>query len=503
MTLKHKFNNSNNPRYNAKAIKEALKVEHILDRAKVNMYQGEDDDTKDDYLSTAKMHIDSQLRRARSRLKRLINEPKVISEVHITSNKKWTMYPEFIGDDCGRTRYKAPEVFEVDVTVPYSRKIPKLDDDGDAMRDEDDNPIMVEVNMREAIKAASDNALKALKVYRKQSRELQSVEKTFKVEGLPFTTKYKAYAGNGNGGAEARVRYKDAWRGTDIEQLKPEQKDNFFIHMEAGTFLKLQAATRTRKVFETKKPLTDAHHVGVEIEFASMMDKFELATELTKENVQDFVQLKDDGSVKKDGEFNNAHELCIVAPEAIIHEVVKRALRAINKDGKSKVGEKVRAGLHIHLDMRGRDRKLCFHNLAKAQRILYAMNPRSRTDGTTTKGTKDVVWSKRVDSSDFDTALAESSRERYYGINLQALSKFNTIEIRIHSGSTNEEKILNWITILTKIVNMTTKIDVEAAKAETFCDYYGLDQTICDYINKRIAKFKDSSGKHVTVDEAA
>src|SRR5574343_176500 len=173
----------------------------------------------------------------------------------------------------------------------------------------------------------------------------------------------------------------------------------------------------------------------------------------------------------------------MVAPEQLVHEVIKRMLRAINKDCKSKVG--ARCGFHVHLDMRSRDKHHVFHNLSKAQHILYAMNPRSRLDGTNAKGKKDTNWSKKINHSDFDEAMAYlggSSESRYHGINLLALNKHQTIEVRIHSGTTNEEKVSNWVRILTTIANMSTRVETEAHKAETFCEYYGLDESMCTYI---------------------
>lgn len=332
MSLKHKFSSKPNPRYNEQKLKKLLAVETKLDRDKKDISRNDAENSS--YLEVVKDTIDRKLRECRITIKNLEKEPKVLQEVHITSDKEWVMYPEHIGDECGRTRYSEPKKFKVDVVVPYSRFIQKKVN-GQYLFDEEGQPIMEEANVKGAIRAAGDNALAELKDYRKKSREVQFIEKTFNIPNFPHKPKYKVYAGNGYGGPAATYKFVDAWSGYNgVEFTKPEQKDNYFIHMEGGTFLKLQEVSRTRKVFEKKSPRTNEHHVGIEIEFISKLDKLELATALCKENVQDFVFLTDDGSIRycdSQGnpvedpvdEYCHKHELTMVAPEAIIHAVIR------------------------------------------------------------------------------------------------------------------------------------------------------------------------------------
>lgn len=485
MTLKYTFESKPNPAYNEKVINDTMKVEQKLITAKEGISHA--DAEGNEYLEQAKQTIDKNLKDVRNNLKVLLREPKIIKEVHIKSQKSWKLYPEHVGDECGRTRYGGLQEYKVDIKIPYNKE-------GDE-------------STKAAIKKAQDNALSELKEYRKKRKEVSSIEKTFNIKGMPFQPKYKVYAGNGYGGPARRDTFRDPIRGTVIENEIPEAKDNYFIHMKGGTFLELQEAAKCRVIFEDKKPETDAPHVGVEIEFVSKFDKFEMAKALCEENVQKFVCLKEDGSIRTDKEapeYKYKHELTLVAPEAIIHEVLNRALRAINKDKASRVGG--RCGLHVHLDMRSRDKKKCFYNLSQAQKIMYSMNPASRTNGKDENGEEDTNYCKRLDHTDFDQAkayLAEAREARYHGINILALEKHKTIEIRIHSGSTNFEKISNWVTILTSIVNQAVQVEGDVSTVETFCSNYGLSNTIQDYITKRINTFKDKQGRHITLKESA
>jgi hypothetical protein len=482
MTLKYTFENNPNPNYNEKEINKSIKIEQKLCQAKEGISHADAEGNA--FLNNAKATIDENLKGIRASLKELQKQPKVIKQVHIQSQKSWVMYPEFIGDECGRTRYDKPKEFKVDIKIPYHKE-------------EDEST-------KAAIKKTQDNALFELKEYRRKRQEVSSIEKTFVVKGLPHHPKYRVYAGNGYGGQARRVTYRDALRGTVIENEIPEGKDNYFIHVKGGTFLELQNAAKCRVIFEPKKPKTDANHVGVEIEYISKFDKFETAKNLYDEGVQEFVCLVNDGSIRIEPDYKHAHEITIVAPEAMIHEVLSRVLRALNKDKASKVGG--RCGLHVHLDMRSRNKKKCFYNLAKAQRILYAMNPASRLNGKNEDGETDTNFCKRIDQHDFDEAmayLAEAREGRYHGINILALDKHGTIEVRIHSGSTNFDKISNWIKILTNIVNLKDQVDNEATTVEAFCTNYKLNTEMADYISKRIAMFKDKNGKHITLKEIA
>jgi hypothetical protein len=485
MTLKYKVKTVTNYNFNQNKINQKLltinKIKGCGDLLKIQ----EDSETEDTDLLVAAQKLQQCLRNARKKLNVQLAISKNKKVIHITADREWKLFNQFIDDSSGLTKYNGVKSYQVDVELEYDRN--------------------KQQGIKDLVVEKQNEALAELREHRKQLKDIQYQERTFSVDGLPVSPKYKVYVGGGKGGQGRDAIYKDVLRGTEYKYYIPEISDNHFIHMEGGTFLELQQAKNLRKIFERKVPLTDAKHVGVEIEFVSKLDKYDLAKELQAENVQDFVCLVDDGSIRKVPGFEYAHELTIIAPEAMIHLVLQRALKAINKNGSSRVGG--RCGLHVHLDMRHRDRSVVYHNLFKAQRILYAMNPRSRLDGIDSNGIKDTVYSKKVEWEDFDTAWAAlnggTSNSRYNGINLLALNKHQTIEIRIHSGSTNFEKISNWVKILTTIANMNVKVDTEAHKAETFCQYYGLDNELLEYIKQRITKFKDQNGKHITVEEAA
>ena len=112
--------------------------------------------------------------------------------------------------------------------------------------------------------------------------------------------------------------------------------------------------------------------------------------------------------------------------------------------------------------------------LGKSLPLLASMVPKSRRDNQYCK---------------LDVNSPNSS-SRYYAINLQSLNKFNTIEVRLHSGTTDFDKIIHWARLLNGIrlsqfkgiisnVNDLTKLDNR------------VDETTLEYIQNRIDLFSD------------
>lgn len=482
MSIKYKVQIVPNSDYSEAFIRKKLKAIQHLKEAKTLLKMSTDNEMDADVKSVVKT-LHDRMHVIRGKLKQQMQVPKNKKVINVTSDRTWKIFNIEVDYESGLTKYNGYQDYRIDNKIEFENKD----------------------SIKGLIDDAKEQSLKILRDYRKRLKNISCEEKQFNVADLPFTPTYKVYQAGGMRNSSFETVYKDALRGTEYKYTIPEVYNTHVIHFEKGTFLELQQAKNLRKVFERKSPTTNDKHVGIEIEFVSKLDKYELAKQLQKEQLQDYVCLVDDGSIRTVEGFPHAHEITILATETDIHSILERVLAVLNKDGMSRVGK--RCGLHVHLDMRNRDRSLVYHNLFKAQRILYAMNPRSRLDGIDETGRKDTVYSKKVEWEDFETAWSAlndgNSGQRYNGINLLALQKHNTIEIRIHSGSTNFTKISNWVKILTSIANMGNKVLTEAFKPETFCRNYNLDNEVLAYIKQRIEKFKDASGKHITIEEVA
>lgn len=458
---------------NAEEIKKLNKA--IIKVREVNETLANFDGSMRERMNQASEGLDGLIKDTRFRRNRLLERQNKKRMFSVKSDRKWKVFDEFIDDESGRTLYGDPSQYLIkdDRMVHFMGKGREI---------EIDTTINLEpgVKISEQMKMVEEKVLQQLRTYRRQRKEIGFVDKEYRVPGLPYNASYRVYAGGAYGMGN----------------------NKFTIHMEAGEIMKLKEATKLRKIFDSKVPLTSAHHVGVEIEFICKSDKFRVAQFLAAENLGDFVTLKDDGSLRPEDSHPYAHELCVIAPEQLIHEVLRRVCTALDKAG-SKVNG--RCGLHVHLDMRGRNKNLVFNNLVKSQDVLYSMNPLSRVDGTRADGKKDTAYCKKMKSSDFDEVMAEiaDSPDKYWGINPKTFRTLQTLEVRLHSGSTNYRKLSNWVTILMSIANCTEMHTRAVNKPETFAERFGLDAAMVEYIKERVNKFKDGTGKHVTIDEIA
>lgn len=166
------------------------------------------------------------------------------------------------------------------------------------------------------------------------------------------------------------------------------------------------------------------------------------------------------------------HEIAVVAKSSHIAEVITKVC-AVLSEHDAEVNKT--CGLHVHLDMRGSDENRAFSNLVKAQNLLYGMVPHSRYENTYCRPNK--------------SRCMDDYQGRYFGINPQSYKEHRTIEVRLHSGSINAVKIINWIKLLQKIAYCKKKIPVKVKKATDITNALTLSDSLKNYISERINNF--------------
>jgi hypothetical protein len=250
-----------------------------------------------------------------------------------------------------------------------------------------------------------------------------------------------------------------------------------------GSLRNAVEARRARLVFLGKKPTTEERHISVEIEFGSKKDRNSLGAELFKAGVAKYVELKTDGSVRDLGSEYYPHEIAVCVPVSKRDEVIASVLKVINDSG-AKVNKT--CGLHVHLDMRGYDHTKAFSNLVSAQTILYQMIPASRRDNNFCKKTVNKSF-----------AYHRNSSNRYQGINPCSFRKYKTIEVRLHSGTTDFTKITNFMDILSAVAYNETKIARASSTVAGFVKQHKLSDQIKEYISSRIKLFNSTVQEEV------
>lgn len=160
----------------------------------------------------------------------------------------------------------------------------------------------------------------------------------------------------------------------------------------------------------------------------------------------------DDGSLEND--FDDPHDgvefklsFYTSDPSPLI-ELCKRLRNARAQVNRS-------CGFHVHFPMPSREEmRRCANNISRYEPLMFALVADSRRNNT---------YCQR--------GLEEG--DRYHAINMDAWKKHNTLEIRLHHGTTDPKKILAWIELCRFLMTCTKGFSFEeddgVATAEEVC----------------------------------
>lgn len=277
------------------------------------------------------------------------------------------------------------------------------------------------------------------------------------------------------------------------------------VHTKPGVIMGLITMAKKRAVVASKEPKSAVNHIGVEIEFLSGHDRDELGDKFIEAGLEQYVQLKEDGSVhsepSEDAECDcgldcccggcshsescatvegedglQGHEICVLATQREFAGILRRVCAVLN-DTDAQVNKT--CGLHVHLDMRTRERERGFNNLVRALPVLTNTVPSQRRDNQYCRRNSTPVLKEQL----------QRIGGRYWAINPAALDDHDTIEIRLHSGTTNADKIINWIRLLVRIVE-ARELNTEVTTLTELNRRLRLPSRLRGYFQKRIEKFK-------------
>lgn len=283
--------------------------------------------------------------------------------------------------------------------------------------------------------------------------------------------------------------------------FKEQRIDGRVYRWEKDRFLSiLQEKQRRRRNAKPKQakrakvPKTNSNYLGIEIEFLSSADMDDVISHIANNGLSPYCQVKTDGSVNapcengsdceacENGDCESdsnitGYEIALLIPETKLN-LVKDLCYTIESELGGYVNKT--CGLHVHLDMRQRNKNRSFYNLARSQSLLYSMVPKTRRAGD---------WCKWSDSVSIKEALSEHNG-RYYGINVVSLSEHSTLEIRIHSGTINPEKIMNWCRLLVSIVDAPYFPETLPRDLPVLAGSLDLSPELAEYIDSRLKLFE-------------
>lgn len=251
-----------------------------------------------------------------------------------------------------------------------------------------------------------------------------------------------------------------------------------------GDWAKAKLKELDKIIYEDNKPipkgfLGELRSIEFELVFNNAKKIEEFAKEMRKRGLAKCITIKDDHSLRKDegDEVGVLKEVVVTykkGDERVIHEV------CASLKGKAYVNNS--CGTHVHFDMRNVDEKTVKQygrRLARCVPALRSLLPKAR------RSNKHCI--KPINDINSSTGARES---RYTFVNLEAYSKYKTIEIRGHSATLVSAKILSWVKLCEKIMEnrIRTKED-EVVDAAELIKLFKLDAELAAYVMERYNKF--------------
>ena len=342
---------------------------------------------------------------------------------------------------------------KITLTRIATKNIPAISLNGIAISSDDVHHVIIGLKKR---------ILAQVQEKRRKLRSIKTERKAYSLKGFAFTG-YKA------GG----LLVCNAVNGEHRPYKTP---------MEA--FKAISKRKNTAVAFNRKEPGSQKRHTGVELEFISTVSNDSIAGFISENGLEEYCHIKGDGSIHRTNGYTNECEITILDQSSTIRKTVEKVCKVLNNKEEVNAAVNKSCGLHVHLDLRGYTQSTLdriWYNFCLWQDLLYAMNP----------GFRESTFSKRVNT--FNKRFPSDWGDRYTGINPRALSKFGTIEIRMHVGTTNATKINNWIRIL-EAIKSTRKVPEKKefdVTPKMLSEYLHLGSDMIEYILGRINAYAE------------
>lgn len=269
-------------------------------------------------------------------------------------------------------------------------------------------------------------------------------------------------------------------RGWGKRYMSPSfgSKDKGHVFAEAGAILKAHVQKNMKLLLDCKVPALPRRYIGIELEFCAPIKEELFALKLFQKGIHKYAQLKQDGSLRpKDNELG--FELAILLEESNYKKGLKQitdVLAAVKATAKDR-----RCGLHVHMDMRRRDKNLVYNNMVACQYALLSIVDPSRYNNE---------FCRVVKGRKFPTEFTGERQERYKTINAAAYYKYRTLEIRMHEGSVDYNEISNWVDLLVKLTNHTKHLKTDVTKLPLLNSRLKLKKTLYNYALERSCSFQ-------------
>lgn len=255
-------------------------------------------------------------------------------------------------------------------------------------------------------------------------------------------------------------------------------------------YKEIASLVRGAAFFKHKQPDTQEEHIGIELECISKIPQEELAIKLLASDptFSKFIHIKRDLSIQRTAYYQYTCELAVCVPITHFTSVMCKICEVLR--GVAQVNAS--CGLHVHLDQRvhyydsSSTIRQRYTNLVKSLSVLLHTQPASRRKNR---------YCKRNRSDTYHSA------KRYRAVNSAALCKYRTLEVRLHAGTIDAEKIINWVKLL-RLIQDSSALAAYPKKIASFSRLAALldidkESYLYKFYAERIKKFKKGENQNV------
>lgn len=171
---------------------------------------------------------------------------------------------------------------------------------------------------------------------------------------------------------------------------------------------------------------------------------------------------------------------------------LKRACKTLSNAG-AQVNRT--CGLHVHIGaakLTGKQYANVFVNYMYLENLIDSFMAESRRSTNayycqTLQDHQGLIWCNTIEEVQREMARRTEGHPRYHKVNAEAYRRHKTIEFRQHQGTTDYEKIVNWVSFCGKLVNWSKTHRLTAAVTS-------IDKI--EFLNEKEKEFFKSRASH-------
>lgn len=225
------------------------------------------------------------------------------------------------------------------------------------------------------------------------------------------------------------------------------------------------------------------NYIGIELELVCRLDKDALEKKFCEAYLGGYVYIKRDGSIIPENPGDYCHEVTVLCPESMYDSIIERVCAVLNS---KVVGSYVNnsCGLHVHYDARNRKVEHMFTNMVSVLPLATQMVPRNRINSSHAQQYCKMNKHKLFEEQ-------QKLGDRYTAVNAESHRSHNTIEVRLHSGTTNATKIRAWVKTFLNAINYSEVLTEDVSTVSKYAALFGVDTKLNDYMMQRIKLFAE------------